>query len=154
TNANSIRLVGVTSDYAVNSNKANTVITFAIEGFGDAAVPEFNSSDKEIYIDTNGGIGASFNPGFAIFLSSLESNAATAHTNVYFPFLVNLGQGTASIPGFRTNGLSPATADTNCFNNSAIVVPVPASAVGDATHGLPALASAGGPTKFTYVVVT
>ena len=149
TDPNVIKLVGVTSDYSVNSNKANTRITFGIEGFGDAAVPEFNSSDKEIFVDINN----DGNFDFVIFLSSLQSSAATAHTNVYFPFLVNLGTGSASI-SFRTNLVSPAAADTNIFNNSAVLVSLPASALGDPAHGLPALGSAGGPTKFNYVVVT
>ena len=144
---NVLRYVGATSDYSVNTNKANTVITFGVEGFGDAPVPEFNSSDKEIYIDTNR--DGTFD--FAIFLSSLSSG--TAHTNVYFPVLVNLGTGAGSVQ-FRTNLLSPGTADTNSFNNSAILIAVSAAALGDPAHGLPALGSVGGPTAFNYVVVT
>jgi len=111
-------------------------------------VPEFNGSDKEIFIDTNR--DGTFD--FVIFLSSLSSG--TAHTNVYFPFLVNLQANTASVPGFRTNILSPAAADTNSFNNSAVLIPIPAAALGDPANGLPALGSAGGPTAFNYVVVT
>jgi hypothetical protein len=145
---NVLRYVGATSDYPVASNKANTVITFGVEGFGNAPVPEFNSSDKEIYIDTNS--DGTFD--FAIYLSSVANG--TAHSNVYVPVLVNLGANTASIPGFRTNILSPATADTNSFNNSAVLIPMPAAALGDPAHGLPALASVGGPTAFNYVVVT
>jgi hypothetical protein len=150
TTPNDIKYAGVTSDYSVNSNKANTVITFAVEGFGDAPVPESNSSDKEIFIDTNS--DGTFD--FAIFLSSLQSASATAHTNVYFPFLVNLHTRTVSIPGLRTNLVSPASKDTNSFNNSAILIPVQAAALGDLTNGLAPLASAGGPTKFRYLVVT
>ena len=41
------------SDFdAVHKKAGDTTITFALEGFGNAAVPEFNSSDKEIFIDT------------------------------------------------------------------------------------------------------
>ena len=145
---NVLRYIGATSDYSVASNKANTVITFGIEGFGDAPVPEFNSSDKEIFIDTNS--DGTFD--FAIFLSSAANG--TAHSNAYFPVLVNLHTGAASIPGFRTNLVSPASRDTNSFNNSPVLIPMPAAALGDPAHGLPALGSAGGPTAFNYVVVT
>jgi hypothetical protein len=145
---NVIRFVGVTSDYTVNTNKANTVITFGIEGFADAATPDSSSSDKEIFIDVNS--DGMFD--FAIFLSSLANG--TAPSNAYFPVLVNLNTGAASIPGFRTNLLNPAAADTNSFNNSAVLMSMPAAALGDPAHGLPALASPGGPTAFKYVVVT
>ena len=54
-NANILKYVGVTSDVTPNGANANSaVFTFGIEGFGDAAVPEFNSSDKEIVIDSDG----------------------------------------------------------------------------------------------------
>jgi len=145
---NVIRFVGLTSDYTVNSNKANTVVTFGIEGFGDAATPDSSSSDKEIFIDINS--DGTFD--FAIFLSSLANG--TAPSNAYFPVLVNLNTGAASIPGFRTDLLNPAAADTNSFNNSAVLISMPAAALGDPAHGLPALASPGGPTAFKYVVVT
>jgi hypothetical protein len=148
TNVNLIKYAGATSDYSSNTNKASTVLTFGIEGFGDAPVPEFNSSDKEIFIDTNR--DGTFD--FAIYLSSAANGSA--HSNAYFPVLVNLGTGAASIPGFRTNLLNPATADTNSFNNSAILMPMPASALGDPANGLPALGSVGGPTVFDYLVVT
>jgi subtilisin family serine protease len=136
--ANVLRYVGVTSDYSLQTNKANTVVTFGLEGFGNAAVPEFNSSDKEIFIDTGGG---GFD--FAIFLSSGANSTTTSHTNVYFPFLVNLRTG-AVTPLLRTNLVSPATRDTNSFNNSAVLVSVPTSA----------LSSSGNLTNFRYVVAT
>src|SRR5262249_49392110 len=130
----------------------------ALEGFGDAAVPEFNSSDKEIFIDTN--LDGNFD--FAIFLSSLFNG--TAHSNSYEPVLVDLHAGTATRLRFpvETNLLDPvfnpaptlATAtvggkDTNSFNNSVVLVPLPASLL------LPANAQGqGAPTKFRYVVAT
>jgi hypothetical protein len=143
----------VTSDFAVTNNASNAVFTFALEGFGDAAVPEFNSSDKEIFIDTD------FDGIFdvAIFLSSLANG--TAHSNSYEPVLVDLHKNIAtqlSFP-FETNLLDPVFnpdgtvggKDTNSFNNSAVLVPVPANAL------LPASARGhGGVIKFRYVVVT
>ena len=46
---NILKYVGVTSDLAsMAPSGKSAVYTFGIEGFGDAAVPEFNSSDKEI----------------------------------------------------------------------------------------------------------
>jgi hypothetical protein len=154
TDANKLRHVGVMSDFAAVGNKpADTTITFALEGFGNAAVPEFNSSDKEIFIDTN----RDNNFDFAIFLSSLANATTTSHTNVYFPFLVNLKTGTAT-PFLRTNLLPPANPappapqtarDTNSFNNSAVLVPLPLAAL------LPAPAQGGGaPTQLRYVVAT
>jgi subtilisin family serine protease len=135
--ANKLKYVGVTSDYGLQKNKANTVVTFGIEGFGDAAVPEFNSSDKEIFIDTTG--NGSFD--FAIFLSSVANG--TAHSNAYFPVLVDLNANTATQLPFRTNLINPGAKDTNSFNNSAVLVSVPASALGN-----------GGVNSFHYVVVT
>jgi Subtilase family/PA domain len=136
--ANVLRYVGVTSDYSLQQNKANTVITFGLEGFDNAAVPEFNSSDKEIFIDSTG----SGDFDFAIFLSSGANSTTTSHTNVYFPFLVNLQTGTVT-PLLRTNLVSPATRDSNSFNNSAVLVSVPTSAL-----------SNGNLTSFRYVVTT
>jgi subtilisin family serine protease len=147
--ANVLRYVGVMSDFAAVANKpGDTTITFALEGFGNAAVPEFNSSDKEIFIDTGG--SPAFD--FAIFLSSLANATTTSHTNVYFPFLVNLKTGTAE-PFNPTNVYFPAAIpparDTNSFNNSAVLVPLPLAAL------LPATSQGGGaPTKLRYVVVT
>jgi subtilisin family serine protease len=152
--ANVLRYVGVMSDFAAVGNQpAATTITFALEGFGNAAVPEFNSSDKEIFIDTNN--DRTFD--FAIFLSSLANATTTSHTNVYFPFLVNLKTGTAT-PFLRTNILSPnhnpppapqTGRDTNSFNNSAVLIPLPLAAL------LPAPAQGGGaPTQLRYVVAT
>jgi subtilisin family serine protease len=154
TDPNVIKYVGVMSDYAAVGNKAsNTVITFAIEGFGNAAVPEFNSSDKEIYIDTN----HDGTLDFAIFLSSLPNG--TAHSNSYAPVLVNLKTGTATQLAFpfETNLLDPVFnpdgnvggKDTNSFNNSAILVQIPANML------LPGTSQGGGaPTKFDYLVAT
>lgn len=147
-NPNILKYVGVTSDYSVIDNKADTTITFGMEGLGDAAVPEYNSSDKEIYFDVNN----DGNFDFATYLSSLP--VGTAHSNVYYPYLVNLLTGTVSIPGYVTNILSPDIADTNSFNNSAILLPLPAASLGDPDNGLPAPGSEGGPTAFNYLVVT
>jgi len=135
--ANVLRYVGVMSDYSLQQNKANAVITFGLEGFGNAAVPTANSSDKEIFLDTTG----NGNFDFAIFFPSVQTAGADP-TNVYFPFLVNL-QTRAVTPLLRTNLVSPATRDTNSFNNSAILVSVPIAAFGS-----------GNLTSFRYVVTT
>ena len=154
TDANVLRYVGVTSDLGVNGTKPGAaVFTFGIEGFGNAAVPEFNSSDKEIFIDTNH--DGTFD--FAVFLSSIPNG--TSHSNEYTPFLVDLKTNTATqIPfPYETNLLDPVFnpdgsvggKDTNSFNNSAVLVPVPATML------LPANAQGiGAPTKIQYVVVT
>jgi hypothetical protein len=149
TDANKLRYVGVTSDFGVNGKKpGDTIIVFGLEGFGNAAVPEFNSSDKEIFIDTNN--DRTFD--FAVFLRSAANATTTSHTNVYFPFVVDLHRGTVTQPtatqlGARTNLISPATRDTNSFNNSAVLIPVPATALLPGGGG-------GAPTKIRYVVAT
>ena len=50
-------------------------------------MPEYHSSDKEIYIDTNN----DRNFDFAIFLSAVPNG--TAHSNSYRPVLVDLKTG-------------------------------------------------------------
>jgi subtilisin family serine protease len=142
--ANVLRHVGVMSDFAAVGNKFGaTTVTFALEGFGNAAVPAFNSSDKEIFIDTDN--DNEFDK--AIFVSSLQT-AGGDPTNVYFPFVVDLHKGTVT-PFLRTNVLSPAARDTNSFNNSAILIPVPLNGL------LPAPSQGqGGPMTFRYLVAT
>ena len=156
TDPNVLRYVGVTSDLGVNATKpADAVFTFALEGFGNAPVPEFNSSDKEIFIDTNQ--DGTFD--FAVFLTSIANG--TAHSNEYVPVVVNLHTNTAAqVPfPYETNLLDPVFnppdgstvggKDTNAFNNSSVLVPVPANML------VPANAQGqGSPTKFDYVVAT
>jgi hypothetical protein len=160
TDANKLKYVGVMSDFAAVGNKPGaTTVTFALEGFGNAAVPEFNSSDKEIFIDTGGSPGFDF----AIFLSSLPNISFNPppHTNSYFPVVVDLHKGTATQlpfpyetnlldPVFNPNGsFTPPSSgkDTNSFNNSAILIPLPLTAL------LPGQ-GVGAPTKLKYVVAT
>ena len=91
TDPNVIKYVGVTSDFGVNGNKpSDAVFMFGIEGFGDAPVPEFNSSDKEIFIDTNH--DGTFD--FQVFLTSIPNG--TAHSNEYVPVVVDLKDGYGS----------------------------------------------------------
>lgn len=132
TDPNVIKYVGVTSDWT-NRTQAQrdggvVNVTFAIEGFGNATVPEFNSSDKEIFIDYD------FDDIFdyAIFLTSRPNpNAGNAHTNVYRPILVILSSGGQIGMAGPTNLINPMSTtpatnarDTNSFNNSAVLIPV------------------------------
>jgi hypothetical protein len=107
--------------------------------------------DKEM-IDTNH--DGQFD--FQVFLSSIPNG--TAHSNEYVPFVVNLKTNTATqVPfPYETNVLDPAITpdgnslggkDTNAFNNSAVLVPVPANML---TQGN----GQGAPTAFDYAVVT
>jgi subtilisin family serine protease len=150
--ANKLKYVGLTSDFGVNGTTPEaSVYTFGIEGFGDAAVPEFNSSDKEIVIDTDQ--DGTFD--FQVFLTSIPNG--TSHSNEYVPVVVNLHTNTATqVPfPYETNLLDPVFnpngsvggKDTNAFNSSAVLVPVPANM-------LILQARFGAPTKFNYVVVT
>jgi hypothetical protein len=148
-----IKNVGVTSDYvnhAAGADKAKTLIMFGAEKFGDAATPDFASSDTEIFFDTNpADIGVTFNPNFAVFLGNLGQAFGIAGTeNVFFPILVNLA--TNKLVGAEdfTNGLAASQADTNIYNNSGIVFPIFATDIG-------LIGGSGtGNTRFQYAVVT
>lgn len=149
TDKNKIKFAGVTSDYVTRAPTTATRIVFGVEGFGDAAVQDFNGSDKEIFIDTGDGAGGPPDgvPDFAIYLG----NNGTGQENVFLPVLVKLHAGTAATTGFFTNGLNASVADTNAYNNSCVTFPVNASSLVDT--GYPALATAGH-TLFQYQVVT
>lgn len=160
TDPNIIKYVGVGSDYANQGSglKKNTVLTFAIEGFGNAPVPEFNSSDKDIFFDTNR--DGDFD--FVVFFSSVPNGSV--HSNTYTPYLFNLHSGDlVHIPfPYVTNVLDPVFnpdgsvggKDTNSFNNSVILADVPTSLLADPANGLPPVAANGRNTRFDYVVVT
>jgi hypothetical protein len=146
TNRNQIKYVGVTSDYknrpvgaSTTTQTAGTNIMFGVEKFGDAATPDFASSDTEIDIDVN--LDGIFD--FAVFLT----NAGTGSENVFVPEIVNLNTNAGALR-FFTNGLSAATADTNIYNNSGIVFPIRATDIGLLN------ASGTGNTLFQYIVVT
>ncbi len=158
TDTNVLKYVGVTSDYVNAANKANTIIVFGLDGFGDAPVPEFNSSDREILIDTGDGSGGPPDGIFDFVLyGDSRRGANNIHSNVYRPTLLNLHSGSAVSLGVSTDAFSGTFADTNAFNNSAIIFPLTASTTafnGGAGNTYPALASVGGPTFFQYQVVT
>jgi len=139
---NVLKYVGVMSDYTsvARTDNAEAKITFGLEGFGDAAVPEFNSSDKEIFLD----IDQDGLDDFVIFFGSRASGSV--HSNVYFPALVYLNAGFGIYLGNYTNTYPGNQLDTNSFNNSIISCTVNASSLG--------LAGIGQPTKFNYHVRT
>jgi hypothetical protein len=150
TDRNKIKYVGVTSDYKNRSvggaltQTFGTNIMFGVEGFGDAATSDFSGSDKEVFFDTNpADIGVSFNPNFAVFLTSVGTGAE----NVFVPEIVNLSALTGALR-FFTNGLAASTADTNIYNNSGVIFPIRATDIGLLNTG------GTGNTRFQYVVVT
>jgi len=145
TDPNVIKYVGITTDWAnrTAAERDNFVpwVNFAIEGFGSAPVPDFNGSDKEIFIDLD------FDNNFdiAIFLSRLPNG--TSPTNVYFSTLVDIA-GVFGPPGAayvweptNARAVAPTNRDTNSFNNSVITVPI------DGLIGT-------GFTSFQYLVAT
>jgi hypothetical protein len=150
-NRNLIKFVGVTSDYknravgaSTATQTAGTNIMFGVEKFGDAATPDFASSDTEINFDTNpADVGVTFNANFAVFLTV----RATGLENCYFPEFVNLNTSAAGLR-FNTNGLTASVADTNIYNNSGVIFPIRATDIG-LLNG-----SGTGNTQFQYVVVT
>ena len=155
TDRNIIKYAGLTSDYinwSSGANKANTLVMFAAEKFGDAATPDAASSDTEIFIDTNPADvgGGTFNPNFAVFLGNLGQDStinAAGLENVFFPILVNLSSSTLTAE-FYTNGLPGNFADTNIYNNSGVVMPIFAFDMGLIGP------SGTGNTQFQYQVVT
>jgi hypothetical protein len=147
-----IKNVGVTSDYvnhAAGVDKANTLIMFGAEKFGDAATPDFGGSDTEIFFDTNpADFGVAFNPNFAVFLGNIgQAFGVAGAENVFTTVLVDLTSGSIVDAEF-TNGLDASTADTNIYNNNGIVFPIFASTIGLIGN------SGTGSTKFGYQVVT
>ena len=145
TDPNVIKYVGITSDWVnrTQDERDNFLpwCSFAIEGFGNAPVPDFNGSDKEIFIDLD------FDNNFdiAIFLNRLANG--TSPTNVYFSTLVDFA-GVFGDPGLsyaweptNARSVAPTSRDTNSFNNSVIVVPI------DGLVGT-------GFTSFQYLVAT
>ena len=128
TDSNLIKYVGISTDWAnrTQAEQDNFVpwVNFAIEDFGNATVPDFNGSDKEIFIDLD------FDNVYdvAFFLTRLPNG--TSPTNVYFSELVDL-TGVLGQPGLgyfweptNARSASPTNRDTNSFNNSVITIPV------------------------------
>jgi len=137
---NVLKTIGVTSDFLERgASPQNTVVTFLLEGNANATTPDYQSSDKEIFISLDG--GANFQ--YVVYLTSAANGTATS--NAYFPAVVNLGTG-AGLLRFRTNGFNPNTLDTNAYNNTAVMMPVLATDIG--------LAGPSMPTSFVYEVAT
>ncbi len=151
TDRNVIKYVGITSDYknrpvgaSTTTQTAGTNIMFGVEKFGDASTPDFASSDTEIDIDTNpADVGVQFVPDQAVFLTF----NGTGQENVYLDEFVNLNTNAAGLR-FFTNGIAASGADTNIYNNSAIVFPLRATDV-----NLLNLSGTGN-TLFQYQIVT
>lgn len=140
TDTNVIKYAGVTSDFIERgASPQNTVLTFLLEGFGNASMPSLPSTDKEINISIDGGV--TFN--YLIYLSSAANGADPS--NVYTPVIIDFNAGVA-FSRFRTNGLSPATNDTNIYNNSLLTMPILATDIG--------LLGAGNVTQLVYDVAT
>jgi hypothetical protein len=117
-------------------------VNFALVGFGNATVPDFNASDKEIFIDLN------FDGVYDVVIVLNRLPNGTAPTNVYFSTLVDVSGFITGHPGAAffwepTNARStaPTSRDTNSFNNNVTTVPI------DGLVGT-------GFTSFQYVVAT
>lgn len=138
-----IKYVGVASDYSSVSNKKSTTLTFGIDTFGDATVPSFISSDRQVLIDLNfDGV-----PEFEIYLDSvrISNTSPPTHSNVYMPVLANLNNGDAFYTGYYTNLYPSNQLDVNAFNNSSVLVSVDAA---DLTY------TGSGQSNFDYWIET
>src|ERR1017187_10474051 len=144
-----IKYVGVTSDYATYhtnypGSESYTTISFGIDGFGDFTSPVFyDIADREIVIDANqDGVDdyriVLYSLGVGVYGFSQE-----AADNLYLPVVFDLNNSTANFSNYWTNGIDPQEADTNTFNNSALVVSVDAFQINVAQ---------GGSTAFNYRV--
>ena len=139
TDPNRIKHVGVGSDYPVLAEtgaQVDTVLTFAIEGFGPAYIPAYQGSDKEIFIDAD----RDGSMDFVFYLTTL-----TGSSNTYVPQGIRLSDGAALPLQFYTNGYSGATLDTNAFVSNVVLVSALASDMG---------LVGGASTRFDYQVVT
>ena len=134
---NVLKHVGVTSDYGMYApdSKASTTLTFAMEGFGDASVPSYISSDKEVYID----VDFDGQDDFVLYADQV------AGTNVYLSHLADAKTGAGISLQYFTNGIPGNSLDTNAYNNSLLLLSVDASALGY---------QGGGATSFQYHVAT
>jgi subtilisin family serine protease len=135
---NKVKYVGIYSDFptrAANA-KAATRLHFAIDSFGDAPTPDFRGADREIWIDAD----KNGSDDFAIYVN----NNGTGQENVYLPNLFNFYTNATSGIGIFINEAAGNSLDTNAFNNSAVIVTVPASSLG----------YTGGQSSFNYHVIT
>jgi subtilisin family serine protease len=144
-NPRQVKYVGVTSDWlprAAGAGKIPTIISFATETFADQNAPRFTSGAREIEIDIDGDQVANF----ILFATALTDPTVTgsANTNVYVTALFKAETNSSATTGFFTNGFPSNFRDTNTFNNSVEVFHVTAAS----------LKYDGGPTRFTYRVVT
>ena len=138
TDKNKIKYVGIYSDFptrAANA-KAATRLHFAIDGFGDSPTPDFRGSDREIWFDTD----KNGTDDFAVFVN----NNGAGQENVFLPNLFNFYSNTTAGIGIFINEAAGNSLDTNAFNNSAVIVTVPASSLG----------YTGGASSFNYHVLT
>jgi hypothetical protein len=138
TDKNKIKYVGIYSDFptrAANA-KAATRLHFAIDGFGDSPTPDFRGSDREIWFDTD----KNGTDDFAVFVN----NNGAGQENVFLPNLYNFYTNTAAGIGIFINEAAGNSLDTNAFNNSGVIVTIPASSLG----------YTGGQSSFNYHVLT
>jgi subtilisin family serine protease len=138
TDKNKLKYVGIYSDFPTRSaaNKTLTRLHFALEGFGDSPSPDFRGSDREINFDVD-------KNGTDDFVVYVNNNGA-GQENVYLPAFFNLYTGTTTGIGIFINELAGNSIDTNAFNNSGVIVTVPASMLG----------YTGGQSSFNYHVAT
>lgn len=138
TDKNKIKYVGIYSDFptrAANA-KAATRLHFAIDGFGDSPTPDFRGSDREIWFDTD----KNGTDDFAVYVN----NNGAGQENVFLPNLFNFYNNTTAGIGIFINEAAGNSLDTNAFNNSGVIVTIPASNLG----------YTGGASSFNYHVVS
>jgi subtilisin family serine protease len=138
TDKNRIKYVGIYSDFPTRSaaTKSSTRLHFAIDRFGDSPTPDFRGADTEIFFDTD----KNGTDDFELFVN----NNGTGQENVFLLNLFNLYSGAGVGIGVFINEAAGNSLDTNAFNNSGIIMTLPASTLG----------YTGGASSFNYHVVT
>lgn len=126
-----LRAVGAASDASTKATLSEVNVFFAIATHASWSIPSSFQAEFDVEIDTN----LDGSPDFTLVNSSAGNATAgnlfkgSSANDVYMPVLRTESSGTQSTAHY-TGWFPPGTLDTAVFNNSVIVLPVPASSLG------------------------
>ncbi len=118
-----LQYVGVTSDYEAHGQVISTTIFFAVSTYANWNSPYAGDTEFDIYMD----VTLSGRPDFVMW-NSVDGN------DEMIIKLYNLSNDELSIVAV-VNGVPGASLNTAAFNNSVMVLPVPAAALGMTNGG-------------------
>ena len=120
-----------------------TTLSFAIDTFGDATVPDYYFGDERyIYLDTDKNGTDDYRIEVSTLFANLPPPSQTGN-NVYFSYAFSL-YNSSGFAEYPVNGVGSNQLEANVFNNSACIISFDARDVG----------YAGGASSFNYHVVT